>query len=97
MIEGQKFSQVYIDKGSLDNDSIRMRNRISAKAYDLLHSDRHEIKNYIEVETGAKVPFVVNDFSLPKFFEKCEIRDLLDSVTLIFRYFFAKQYSDKAK
>ena len=91
MIEGKRFSQVYIDKGTSVSDSVRMRNRISAVYWDLLHSDSSDIVELIHRETGAKVPFLGNAFILTQFFEKCEIRDLLDSITIIFQYFFVSR------
>lgn len=48
------------------------------------HSDA--LVPIIHRETGAKVPFIYNSYSLPKFFEQCEIRDLLDSITIIFQH-----------
>lgn len=87
MIEGKRFSQVYLELGVPVNDSSRMRNRISSFYWDLLHSDSHGLIKRIHQETGAKVPFVVGSHSLSKFLEECEIRDLLDSITLIFQYY----------
>ena len=87
MTEGKRFSQVYLEQGVPVNDSRRMRNRISSISRELLHSDQSELINRIQEETGAKVPFVGISYSLAKFFEECEIRDLLDSITIIFQYY----------
>lgn len=84
---GKRFSQVYLEQDALIKDSVRMRNRLSAVYFDLLHSDSHDIVKLIHQETGAKVPFVISSFSLSQFFEQCDIRDLLDSITLIYQYF----------
>jgi len=89
MIEGQRFSQVYLNQGTQINDSERMRNRISAFHSDLRDDDRHKIVELIHIETGAKVPFMGTYFSLTRFVEKCPIRDLLDAITIIYRYFLA--------
>jgi hypothetical protein len=86
MIEGKKFSQVYLDKGKPVNDSKRMRNRISAIYWDMLHSYENDIVKIIHKETGAKVPFGPYSYSFSVFIENCDIRDLLDSITLIFQY-----------
>ena len=93
MIEGQRFSQVYLDQKTQVTDSERMRNRISAIYFDLLHSNSSEIVKLIHRETGAKVPFVVSNFSLTQFIEQCEVRDLLDSITIIYQYFVGKRDS----
>ena len=87
MTEGKKFSQVYLEQSVPANDSRRMRNRISSVHWELLRSESSELINRIQQETGAKVPFVGGSYSLAKFFEECEIRDLLDSITIIFQYY----------
>jgi len=97
MIEGKRFSQVYIDKGTSVSDSVRMRNRISAVYWNLLHSDRDDIVEIIHRETGTKVPFWGSSSDLTHFIENCEIRDLLDSITLIFQYFLVSKQPTKAE
>ena len=87
MEQGKRFSQVYLKSDSPVRDSQRMRNRLSACYWDLLTSDSGELIKKIHLETGAKVPFVVSSYSLSQFFETCEIRDLLDSITIIFQYY----------
>jgi len=86
MIEGKRFSQVYLDKGKPVKDSKRMRNRLSAIYMDMLHYYESEIVKVIHKETGAKVPFGYNSYIFSDFIENCDIRDLLDSITLIFQY-----------
>lgn len=87
MTEGKRFSQVYLEQGVPENDSRRMRNRISSVYWELLHSDSDKLIKLIHQETGAKVPFVVGTYSLSQFIEECKIRDLLDSITIIFQYY----------
>lgn len=87
MTQGKRFSQVYLKLDSTLSDSKRMRNRLSAFYWELLHSDAKDLVKKIQLETGATVPFVVQSYSLTKFFETCEIRDLLDSVTIIFQHY----------
>ena len=86
MIEGKRFSQVYLDKGVPVNDSIRMRNRLSAAFEEMLHDYQSQIVKVIHKETGVKVPFRYSSYMFDEFIEKCDIRDLLDSITLIFQY-----------
>lgn len=86
MIEGKKFSQVYLDKGKPIKDSMRMRNRLSAYYWNTLHNYQNNIAKIIEIETGAKVPSGYETYILTDFIEKCNIRDLLDSITLIYQY-----------
>lgn len=87
MIIGERFSQVYLDKGTPTCDSIRMRNRVSAAHWEILHSNRGGVIKLIQQETGAKVPYVGAVQSLASFFEQCEIRDFLDSITIIYKYY----------
>lgn len=96
MNEGMRFSQLYLDKGNPVNDSRRMRNRISAMYYDLLSNDSYKIVQLIHIETGAKVPVGVESYNLTYFFENCEIRDLLDSITLISKYLLRTNQQNKA-
>lgn len=86
---GNRFSQVYLKQDTPVVDSQRMRNRLSACYWDLLSSDSSDLVKMIHLETGAKVPFVVSSYSLTEFFETCETRDILDSITIIFRYYHA--------
>jgi len=86
MIEGKRFSQVYLDKGVPVNDSVRMRNRLSAAFWEMLHDYQYEIVKLIHKETGAKVPSNIAGYLFSDFIEKCDIRDLLDSITLIIQY-----------
>ena len=97
MIEGARFSQIYLDKGIPVNDSVRMRNRVSAIYWEILRSDSKELVSLIHKETGAKVPFLVNSFSLSQFFEQCEIMDFLDSITIIYQFFLSTLKGGKAK
>ncbi|MDM7860560.1 hypothetical protein QTP81_08125 [Alteromonas sp. ASW11-36] len=97
MNRGKRFSQVYLKADSTVKDSLRMRNRLSAIYWDLLTSENKELVKKIHIETGAKVPFVAGSYSLSDFFESCDIRDLLDSVTIVFQhYHFGTVNSHKA-
>jgi hypothetical protein len=86
MSEGKRFSQVYLDKGSPVNDSVRMRNRLSAFYRDNLDRHTSYIVQIIHRETGAKVRLGYERYIFTDFIEKCDICDLLDSITLIFQY-----------
>ena len=57
MQKGQRFSQLYLDKGRPVNDSERMRNRISAYYVQNLYKfNNDEIAALIKSGTGAVVP-----------------------------------------
>lgn len=86
MIEGKRFSQLYLDKGIPVRDSVRMRSRLSAVFDELFNSYQNDIAKLIHKETGVKVPYGYSSYIFSDFIEKCDIRDLLDSITLIFQY-----------
>ena len=83
MQKGQRFSQLYLDKGRPVNDSERMRNRISAYYVQNLYKFNDEIAALIKSGTGAVVPC---NIGVQEFFTKNEIRDVLDSITIIYKY-----------
>jgi hypothetical protein len=81
---GKRFSHVYIEKGKPQKDSERFRRRLSAyynenleKYYGL------SIVKEIEKELGVDVPFNVAGYSVGDFFEKSELRDVLDLIKII--------------
>jgi hypothetical protein len=86
MEEGKRFSQVYLERLAPLRDSVRFRNRLVAYYWEHLH-DVHEerIRRLIQRETGAEIPFVSTSYSLAHFFKSNEIRDILDSITLIYQ------------
>ena len=60
MEEGKRFSLVYLDKGAPIQDSERFRRRLASFFDQNFIAFREEISNKIELETGSKVPFIVN-------------------------------------
>lgn len=75
------FSRIYCAPDSPLNDSARLRRRLGSYAakFDLKYL--HHIVNKIELETGARVPFVGVKKSLDSFFQGAELRDVLDAIT----------------
>ena len=92
---GERFSQIYLEKGKPTSDSIRFRNRLGAFYWQKLHDDQHDIVRSIHKELGVKVPFIGTNWSVPVFFQKAEIRDILDSITLIYNLLTEKRYLNK--
>lgn len=77
-----RFSQLYCVAGLPSDDSMRMRRRISRvflgeKLYEVV--DRADIERV----TGCKIPRHAYGTDWDKFFELAELRDLLDSITVI--------------
>ena len=93
MIEGQRFSLIYLERKEPVRDSQRFRNRLSAYYWENLYGHHNnEIVKIIQKETGAEIPFIVSSYSVNKFFKKNEFRDVLDSITLIYRAVFSSDW-----
>jgi hypothetical protein len=82
-----RYSQLYIDQPNPLPDSARARLRIG-KLLERITTDRTapDLSQLLERELGVRVK-VEHPFSWPRFFEKCEVRDLLDCLTLANSYF----------
>lgn len=91
MQKGQRFSQLYLDKGRPVNDSERMRKRIGVYYYQNLNSDTSKLVSLIEMETGAEIPRGMTYYSMKDFFMENKIRDVLDSITIIYKYLKAER------
>ncbi len=79
MEEGKRFSQVYLERGAPTGDSERFRNRLLSFYTELALAYLLETVRLIEKETGALMPSGIDDF-----FRDNELRDILDSITLIY-------------
>lgn len=81
-----RFSQIYLNRGGPTKDSTRFRNRLSAFfSQELFGRYNTPCKSAYEVETGDTVPWVAGSQYFQKVFEKAEVRDVLDAVTLTYR------------
>jgi hypothetical protein len=84
MEEGKRFSLLYLQRSAPAKDSKRFRNRLSAYYWDNLRNYyAKEIYNTIQLETGAEIPFSGIGYDVSSFFKINELRDVLDSITLI--------------
>jgi hypothetical protein len=84
MEEKKRFSLLYIDRGKPGPDSDRFRKRLSAFYYEKLNDFQDNIIREIHKELGATIPYGPGGFSIGGFFEKAPLRDILDSVTIIY-------------
>jgi hypothetical protein len=86
MEEGKRFSQVYLERGAPLRDSQRFRNRLAAYYLQRL-SREHELKivRIIEAETGVQLIFSGYHPNVTGFLQQAELRDVLDSITLIYQ------------
>ena len=87
MTIGQRFSLIYLNRDEPTRDSQRFRNRLDAFYWDKLHkSHKDEIKKILQSEAGIEIPYLRNfGFNISDVFKKNDLRDVLDSITLIYR------------
>lgn len=84
---GRRFSHVYLQRGAPEKDSIRFRRRLGAFFQENLTEDRYDVATILRRELGVEIPFIMNyGYNISSFFEGAELRDVLDSVTVIFKY-----------
>jgi hypothetical protein len=81
---GQRFSHIYIQRGEPAQDSARMRRRLASLMWDF--PDLGDFSSTVSRELGVDVPFgnIVSDW--PAFFRDCALQDVLDIVTVGYRY-----------
>ncbi len=86
MNEGVRFSLLYLDRSESLKDSKRFRNRLAAFYQESLHEYYEDgIVKSIHLEIGAEVSSIFSGYIVSDFFKKTELRDLLDSITVIYK------------
>lgn len=83
-----RFRQIYLFGGEQSQDSGRFRVRLSSLYRQLVTNGpgknyHFEIANEIEVECGVKVPWVGNHKDVAGVLEKGQMRDALDSISIV--------------
>lgn len=84
--KGERFSQVYLTTAELLEDSLRFRRRLAIPASKI--SGSNGLADLIHSELGIRVPVTggyQSHYDWERFFEKTELRDVLDSITLAYR------------
>lgn len=85
MEEGKRFSLVYLERGAPVRDSRRFRNRLSAYYRSKLRDNfSTRIGHKIELEIGTVITGG-GYYNISGLFEKGELRDVLDAVTIIYK------------
>jgi hypothetical protein len=82
---GQRFSHVYIQRGEPTQDSPRMRRRLAALFFTF---DDHlgDCSYFLRQELGIDVVTGQTGIIWGRLFDQCELRDLLDTITLAYRH-----------
>ena len=96
---GRRFSHVYLGRGEPTQDSVRFRRRLIAFIYQYkaLNLARGRIAEVIHRELGVDIPSRLNHGSdFRDFFDHAEIRDVLDSITVIWTELYSMGLSTAA-
>ncbi|ESS70441.1 hypothetical protein MGMO_122c00010 [Methyloglobulus morosus KoM1] len=85
--KGKRFSLVYLERGVPARDRQRFRNRLAAYYWEYLHKGfKDEIVKAMKREAGIEVPYYGNSgYSPSEVFKNGELRDVLDSITLVYQ------------
>ena len=89
----QPFSRVFCVPDVAQRDSVRLRSRLGRQAST--SPEAFFIAARIEIETGARVPYVGVHLSLDRFFQTAELRDVLDAITHIYAAMLAKAHESR--
>lgn len=82
---GKAFSQVYVAHGEATADSPKMRHRIASSIDSVARLD-HFFKLFAETELGIPTPWSTPSRSWAQVIERWPISDVLDLVTVAYRY-----------
>ena len=94
MNQGKRFSLVYLNRNEPVRDSQRFRNRLSAfYTQELAKEHKDSIKTAFQKEAGIEIPYLANfGFNISAVFENNELRDVLDSITLVYQVLVSKKW-----
>ncbi len=83
---GERFSHVYIPRGTPTQDSERFRRRIAAYFFQNCASAADECFTFINIELGVDLAYASSyRLSIARFFQSGQLRDVLDAITLVWR------------
>jgi hypothetical protein len=85
--QGKRFSHVYLERGEPRADSARARRRISSTFLDIPSNARDGFSGLVERELGVELPSTGYGTHWSNYFASCELRDLLDTITLAYQHF----------
>lgn len=94
MNKGDRFSQIYLERGQATRDSQRFRNRIAAYFSDRLSQDYNStVIHEYERETGAKCKWRGTIRLFSEELRDAELRDVLDGITIVHRILSRNRYT----
>ena len=78
---GRLYSRAYLEKGNSAQDSARMRVRLCA-AFTAYNPIKEALPEQVRRALGRQFPYGIAGYDFNSWFEKAELRDLLDTITL---------------
>jgi hypothetical protein len=81
--QGERFSHIYLARGEPTADSARMRHRLGTALAALGAS---ELRRFLEAELGITAPQYKHTYGWREFTATAALRDILDTITITFRY-----------
>lgn len=87
MDEGKRFSLLYLNRSDPVRGSQHFRNRLDPFYREHLYKGHKDaIKRILQIEAGIEIPYLINyGFNISDVFKKNELRDVLDSITLVYK------------
>lgn len=82
---GDRYSQLYLKRGTTKSDSVKLRRRIGAYVKNHLHTYAHLVGN--EIESGIGTDFFFDGYgrSVAEYLTSCSENDFRDAITMIYR------------
>ncbi|ODS03784.1 hypothetical protein AUC71_07710 [Methyloceanibacter marginalis] len=80
---GQRFSELYIERGAPERDSARMRRRLAALVSD--HDYLGDLRSELQHSLGIDGPSGNYGYQWVEFYKQAALRDVLDSITVAWR------------
>ena len=84
---GQLFSHVYLSGGPLLRDKETFRRRIGVYCQNHFAGDNSSLGNFLRRETGLQISHGYPQYDFEKFLISTEIRNVLDVITLVWRFY----------
>lgn len=83
-VQGQRFTQIYLEPSETVTDSIRLRNRVGEYFYSALYRYGEAVKGAILSELGCPMKSTgYAGVDVRTFLKQCELHDFLDALTVI--------------
>lgn len=90
---GKLFSHVYLSGGTLLRDKETFRRRLGAYCQSNFSNQNGSMGGFLRTEMGLQIPYRYPNYQFEEFFVSAEIRNVLDAITLIWRFYLLDKYN----